>query len=129
MIERDGLPAVIVCPAAPLGPSDVKPTPTGRLVAEAVRGGLPAYVETGLNVVHVDDVAAGHLAAMEHGAIGERYILGGENLSLCDLLTEISNVPGRALAGLRALSALRPPENVPHAHVLRRPQGQTRARL
>jgi dihydroflavonol-4-reductase len=96
MIEEDGLPAVIVCPAAPLGPGDVKPTPTGRLVAEAVRGGMPAYVETGLNVVHVDDVAAGHLAAMERGRIGERYILGGENVTLCDLLTEISRVTGRA---------------------------------
>lgn len=96
MIEEEGLPAVIVCPAAPLGPGDVKPTPTGRLVAEAVRGSMPAYVETGLNVVHVDDVAAGHLAAMERGVIGERYILGGENLTLCDLLTEISRVTGRA---------------------------------
>jgi dihydroflavonol-4-reductase len=96
MIEKEGLPAVIVCPAAPLGPGDVKPTPTGRLVAEAVRGAMPAYVETGLNIVHVDDVAAGHIAAMERGVIGERYILGGENLTLCDLLTEISKVTGRA---------------------------------
>ncbi len=96
MIEEEGLPAVIVCPAAPLGPGDVKPTPTGRLVKEAVCGGMPAYVETGLNIVHVDDVAAGHLAAMERGAIGERYILGGENLTLCELLTEISNITGRA---------------------------------
>lgn len=96
MIEKEALPAVIVCPAAPLGPGDVKPTPTGRLVAEAVRGAMPAYVETGLNVVHVDDVAAGHLAAMARGAIGERYILGGENLTLCELLTEISRVTGRA---------------------------------
>lgn len=96
MIEKEGLPAVIVCPAAPLGPGDVKPTPTGRLVAEAVRGAMPAYVETGLNIVHVEDVAAGHIAAMERGVIGERYILGGENLTLCDLLTEISRVTGRA---------------------------------
>jgi dihydroflavonol-4-reductase len=94
MIEKDGLPAVIVCPSAPLGPGDVKPTPTGRIVSEAVRGGMPAYVETGLNIVHVDDVAAGHLAAMERGEIGERYILGGENLTLCDLLTEISRLTG-----------------------------------
>ncbi|MEK4031855.1 hopanoid-associated sugar epimerase [Methylocystis sp. IM3] len=96
MVEKDGLPAVIVCPAAPLGPGDVKPTPTGRLVAEAVRGGMPAFVDTGLNVVHVDDVAAGHLAAMERGIIGERYILGGENMTLLDLLVEISRVTGRA---------------------------------
>lgn len=96
MVEKEGLPAVIVCPAAPLGPGDVKPTPTGRLVAEAVRGAMPAYVETGLNIVHVEDVAEGHIAAMTRGAIGERYILGGENLTLCDLLTEISRVTGRA---------------------------------
>jgi len=96
MIETEGLPAVIVCPAAPLGPGDIKPTPTGRIVSEALRGAMPAYVETGLNIVHVDDVAAGHLAAMERGRIGERYILGGENLTLCDLLTEIARITGRA---------------------------------
>jgi dihydroflavonol-4-reductase len=96
MIETEGLPAVIVCPAAPLGPGDIKPTPTGRIVCEALRGAMPAYVETGLNIVHVDDVATGHLAAMERGKIGERYILGGENLTLCDLLTEIARITGRA---------------------------------
>jgi dihydroflavonol-4-reductase len=96
MIEEEGLPAIIVCPAAPLGPGDIKPTPTGRIVSEAIRGAMPAYVETGLNIVHVDDVAAGHLAAMERGRIGERYILGGENLTLCDLLTEIARITGRA---------------------------------
>lgn len=96
MIETEGLPAVIVCPAAPLGPGDVKPTPTGRIVCEALRGGMPAYVETGLNIVHVDDVAAGHSAAMERGRIGERYILGGENLTLCNLLTEIARITGGA---------------------------------
>lgn len=96
MIESEGLPAVIVCPAAPLGPGDIKPTPTGRIVSEALRGAMPAYVETGLNIVHVDDVAAGHFAAMERGRIGERYILGGENLTLCDLLTEIARITGRS---------------------------------
>ena len=96
MIETEGLPAVIVCPAAPLGPGDVKPTPTGRIVSEALRGAMPAYVETGLNIVHVDDVAAGHFAAMERGRIGERYILGGENLTLCDLLTEIARITERS---------------------------------
>ncbi|QGM96588.1 hopanoid-associated sugar epimerase [Methylocystis parvus] len=95
MIEKEGLPAIIVCPSAPLGPGDVKPTPTGRIVSEAIRGAMPAYVETGLNVVHVDDVAAGHLAAIERGSVGERYILGGENLTLYDLLTEISRLTGR----------------------------------
>jgi dihydroflavonol-4-reductase len=95
MIERDRLPAVIVCPSAPLGPGDLKPTPTGRIVSEALRGAMPAYVETGLNIAHVDDVADGHLAAMERGAIGERYILGGENLTLRDLLLEIARMTGR----------------------------------
>lgn len=95
MIEKEGLPAVIVCPSAPLGPGDLKPTPTGRIVSEALRGRMPAYVDTGLNIVHVDDVAAGHLAAMTRGVIGERYILGGENLTLCGLLTEISSFTGR----------------------------------
>jgi dihydroflavonol-4-reductase len=95
MIERDGLPAIIVNPSAPLGPGDLKPTPTGRIVSEAIRGAMPAYVDTGLNIVHVDDVAAGHLAAMERGVVGQRYILGGENMTLCDLLTEISHLTGR----------------------------------
>ncbi|WP_036283713.1 hopanoid-associated sugar epimerase [Methylocystis sp. ATCC 49242] len=95
LIEKEGLPAVIVCPSAPLGPGDLRPTPTGRIVSEALRGGMPAYVETGLNIVHVDDVAAGQFAALERGVIGERYILGGENLTLRDLLTEISRITGR----------------------------------
>src|SRR5262249_37909576 len=73
--ERD-LPAVIVNPSTPIGPGDVKPTPTGRMIVEAASGRMPAFVDTGLNVVHVDDVAAGHLLAEERGAIGERYILG-----------------------------------------------------
>ncbi|MBM3562889.1 MAG: SDR family NAD(P)-dependent oxidoreductase [Alphaproteobacteria bacterium] len=95
MIRDDGLPAVIVCPSAPLGAGDVRPTPTGRIVFEAMRGGMPAYVDTGLNIVHVEDIAAGHVAAMKVGQIGERYILGGENLTLRDLLIEISRVTGR----------------------------------
>lgn len=95
MVADEGLPAVIVCPSAPLGAGDLRPTPTGRIVFEAMRGGMPAYVDTGLNIVHVDDVAAGHVAAMKIGKIGERYILGGENLTLRDLLIEISRVTGR----------------------------------
>ena len=79
----------------PLGAGDVRPTPTGRIVFEAMRGGMPAYVDTGLNIVHVEDIAAGHVAAMKVGQIGERYILGGENLTLRDLLIEISRVTGR----------------------------------
>jgi len=95
MVAEEGLPAVIVCPSAPLGAGDVRPTPTGRIVCEAMRGGMPAFVDTGLNIVHVEDVAQGHIAAMEVGKIGERYILGGENLTLRDLLIEISRVTGR----------------------------------
>ncbi|MGH6821770.1 MAG: hopanoid-associated sugar epimerase, partial [Methylocella sp.] len=77
-----GLPVVIVNPSAPIGPRDVKPTPTGRTVLDAARGRMPAYVDTGLNVVHVNDVAQGHLDAFQRGRVGERYILGGENMSL-----------------------------------------------
>jgi dihydroflavonol-4-reductase len=95
LIAERGLPAVIVNPSTPVGPGDVKPTPTGRLIVEAARGKMPGYVDTGLNIVHVDDVAAGHLLAAEHGAVGERYILGGENLALAELLSEIAAVVGR----------------------------------
>jgi dihydroflavonol-4-reductase len=90
----DGLPAIIVNPSAPMGPRDIKPTPTGRIVVEAAKGKMPAYVDTGLNVVHVDDVAEGHLLAFERGKIGEKYILGGENLSLLELLTIIAEETG-----------------------------------
>lgn len=90
-----GLPVVIVNPSSPVGPGDIKPTPTGRIILDAARGRMPAYVDTGLNVVHVDDVAAGHLAAGERGRIGERYILGGENLSLGALLGLIAEAAGR----------------------------------
>ena len=92
---RAGLPVVIVNPSTPIGPGDIKPTPTGRMVLDAARGRIPAYVETGLNVVHVDDVAAGHLLAAERGRIGERYILGGDNLSLSALLALIAEAAGR----------------------------------
>ena len=77
----EGIPAVIVNPAAPVGPRDIKPTPTGRMIADAAAGRMPAYVETGLNIVHVDDVAEGHALALERGVVGERYILGGENMA------------------------------------------------
>jgi dihydroflavonol-4-reductase len=89
------LPVVIVNPSTPVGPGDIKPTPTGRLILEAARGQMPAFVDTGLNIVHVDDVAAGHLAAAEKGRIGERYILGGENMSLAEILAEVARVVGR----------------------------------
>jgi dihydroflavonol-4-reductase len=95
LIAERRLSAVIVNPSTPIGPGDVKPTPTGRLIVEAARGKMPGFVDTGLNVVHVDDVAAGHLAAAEYGQIGERYILGGENLSLAEILTAVAEIVGR----------------------------------
>ena len=95
MVQRKRLPAVIVNPSTPIGARDVKPTPTGRIIVEAASGRMPAFVDTGLNLVHVDDVAAGHLAALAHGTIGERYILGGENVYLRDMLAEIARVVGR----------------------------------
>ncbi|MGB7976719.1 MAG: hopanoid-associated sugar epimerase [Roseiarcus sp.] len=95
MIQRDGLPAVIVNPSTPIGPRDVRPTPTGRIIVEAASGRMPAFVDTGLNLAHVDDVAAGHVAALEHGRIGERYILGGDNVFLADMLADIARLVGR----------------------------------
>ncbi|MDE8349165.1 MAG: NAD-dependent epimerase/dehydratase family protein [Acidocella sp.] len=86
---------VIVNPSTPVGPGDVKPTPTGQMVLDAARGKMPAYVNTGLNVVHVDDVAAGHLQALTKGKSGEGYILGGEDLMLRDLLSLIAAQTGR----------------------------------
>lgn len=86
LVEEQGLPVVIVNPSTPIGPRDVKPTPTGRIIVDALRGKIPAYVDTGLNIAHVDDVAAGHLAAFERGEPGKRYILGGENLPLQAIL-------------------------------------------
>jgi dihydroflavonol-4-reductase len=92
---RAGAPVIIVNPSTPVGPGDVKPTPTGQLVRDAACGRMPAYVDTGLNVVHVDDVAAGHLLALQRGRVGESYILGGENLSLRAILTGIARLVGR----------------------------------
>jgi dihydroflavonol-4-reductase len=94
-IAKSKLPAVIVNPSTPIGPRDVRPTPTGRIVIEAACGRMPAYVDTGLNLVHVDDVAAGHLAALTQGRIGERYILGGDDMTLGQMLAEISRLAGR----------------------------------
>jgi dihydroflavonol-4-reductase len=101
MIERAGLPAIIVNPSTPIGPRDVKPTPTGRIIVEAARGRMPGFVDTGLNLVHVDDAAAGHLAALRRGRIGERYILGGENVHLRTMLADIAQIVGRRPPRLR----------------------------
>ncbi len=92
---RMGMSVVIVNPSTPVGPGDIKPTPTGQLVLDAASGRMPAYVDTGLNIVHVDDVAAGHLLAFERGRVGERYILGGEDMTLQSILGQIAGLVGR----------------------------------
>lgn len=108
LAQSEGLPVVIVNPTAPVGPRDVKPTPTGRTVIEAAAGRMPAFVDTGLNLVHVDDCAGGHLLAHDKGTIGERYILGGENLTLQQILQRIA-----ALTGGKA-----PKIKLPHGAIL-----------
>jgi dihydroflavonol-4-reductase len=95
MIEGARLPVVIVNPSTPIGPRDVRPTPTGQIIVRAAAGRMPAFVDTGLNFVHVDDVAAGHVAALQRGRVGERYILGGENVALSTFLGEVAKIVGR----------------------------------
>jgi dihydroflavonol-4-reductase len=94
LVKMLNLPVTIVNPSTPIGPRDIKPTPTGRIIVDCLSGRIPAYVDTGLNIAHVDDVARGHLLALEKGEIGERYILGGEDLSLKSIL-EIICVIGK----------------------------------
>jgi len=108
LIAEEGLPVVIVNPSTPIGPRDVKPTPTGRMIVEAAAGRMPAFVDTGLNVVHVEDVAEGHLLAFERGRVGERYVLGGRDMTLAEILTVIASLVGR-----------RPPRvRIPHDLIL-----------
>ena len=95
LIAEEGLPAIIVAPSTPIGPRDIKPTPTGRIIVEAASGRMPAFVDTGLNLVHVDDVAEGHFLALERGRIGENYILGGEDVTLAQMLADIAALSGR----------------------------------
>ena len=99
--EREGLAVVTVNPSAPVGPRDVKPTPTGRTILEAAAGRMPAYVNTGLNIVHVDDVAEGHWLAFQRGRVGESYVLGGTNMTLCEILTAIAELVGHEPPKLR----------------------------
>ena len=101
LIAEKSLPAVIVNPSTPIGPGDIKPTPTGRLIVEAAQGRVPGFVDTGLNVVHVEDVALGHLLAADAGEIGRRYILGGENMSLAEILAEVARQTGRRPPSIR----------------------------
>jgi dihydroflavonol-4-reductase len=98
---RAGTYAVIVNPSTPVGPGDIKPTPTGRLMLDAAAGRMPAYVDTGLNIVHVDDVASGHLLALHRGRPGERYILGGDDMTLRNILEYISRRVGRKPPNIR----------------------------
>ena len=95
MVASESLPAVIVSPSTPIGPGDIRPTPTGRVIVEAYMGRIPAFVDTGLNLVHVDDVAQGHLAALDHGQIGQNYILGGQNATLEEMLAVIAGLAAR----------------------------------
>ena len=101
MVAERGLPAVIVNPSTPIGPRDARPTPTGRIIVEAASGRMPAFVESGLNLVHVDDVADGHLLAMAKGRIGERYVLGGQDVSLREMLAVVAGLVGRKAPTLR----------------------------
>ena len=96
-----GVPVVIVNPTAPVGPGDWKPTPTGRIIVDFLNGRMPAYVDTGLNVVSVEDVAAGHLLAASRGRVGERYILGGRNMTLKQILDALSAITGRPAPRVR----------------------------
>ncbi len=95
LINAENAPVVIVNPSTPIGPRDIKPTPTGRIVVEAAAGRMPAYVDTGLNVVHVDDCARGHILAHNKGVVGERYILGGDDHTLGEILAMIARIAGR----------------------------------
>jgi len=104
--ERDGLPVVVVNPAAPVGPRDIKPTPTGKMIRDAAAGRVPAYIDTGLNIVHVDDVAEGHVLALEKGRIGQRYVLGGENMLLKDILRLVAEVVHRRPPSIRLPEAV-----------------------
>ncbi|HEY2835032.1 MAG TPA: hopanoid-associated sugar epimerase [Rhizomicrobium sp.] len=101
LVTQESLPAVIVAPSTPIGPRDIKPTPTGRIIVEAASGRMPAFVDTGLNLVHVDDVAEGHFLALERGKIGENYILGGEDVTLAQMLADIAGLAGRRAPKVR----------------------------
>jgi dihydroflavonol-4-reductase len=96
-----GLPVVIVNPTTPIGSGDIKPTPTGMIILEFIKNRMPAYVDTGLNLVGVTDVARGHLLAEEKGKVGERYILGGENWSLEEILEGLARICGKRMPRVR----------------------------
>ncbi|MBX3630359.1 MAG: NAD-dependent epimerase/dehydratase family protein [Nitrosomonas sp.] len=95
LTRQHQLPLVIVNPSTPIGPRDIRPTPTGRIVLDTLHNRMPAYVNTGLNIAHVDDIAYGHLLACQKGKTGERYILGGDNLSLLEVLETLDGIIGQ----------------------------------
>lgn len=95
LTDQHRLPLVIVNPSAPIGPRDIRPTPTGRIVLDVMHNRMPAYVNTGLNIAHVDDIAYGHWLACEHGKTGERYILGGDNMTLLEILETLDDILGK----------------------------------
>ena len=90
-----GVPVVIVNPAAPIGSYDIKPTPTGKMIVDFLNGRMPAYIATGMNFIDVEDVAAGHWLAAQKGKVGERYILGNQNMTLKDFLQKVAMIAGR----------------------------------
>lgn len=96
-----GLPVVIVNPTTPVGPGDWKPTPTGKIIVDFLNGKMPAYVDTGLNLAAVEDVAAGHLLAAERGRVGERYLLGARNMTLKQILEALAAITGRPAPRVR----------------------------
>ena len=116
MKVRSGFPVVIVNPTAPVGPGDAKPTPTGKLIVDFLNGRMPAFVDTGLNLVGVEDCAAGHLLAAEKGRIGERYILGARNMTLQEILCTLARIAGMAAPRFRLPHAVgRPRSGAPAA--------------
>ena len=98
---RDGAPVIVVNPSTPIGPLDYKPTPTGRMIVDFLNRRMPAYLDTGLNLVGVEDCARGHLLAAERGKIGEKYILGGENLTLAEFFAHLARLSGIAAPKVR----------------------------
>jgi dihydroflavonol-4-reductase len=91
---KKGLPVVVVNPSTPIGPMDRKPTPTGKIIVDFLNGKIPAYLDTGLNFVDVEDVALGHLLAAQHGRVGQRYILGNRNMKLREFFESLANATG-----------------------------------
>ena len=106
LVEEQNLPAVIVNPSTPVGPRDIRPTPSGRVIIDAASGRIPAYVDTGLNLINVDDVAVGHLLALDRGKVGRRYILGGQNMTLREFLTQVAIIANQSPPKVRLPQSL-----------------------